>query len=509
MTRSASPNQPTCLPAPPARPPSWLHDSEVQAWQADLDQRVARVLVDSEQGLGFLEEHVEQASLEPRRLVLERALQAKADMVPCHCAKCQGPLIRLDRLSRSIRSRFGPVRLTRSYGWCARCEAWSFPADLALGLAANVTASPFIQEVAALLVSKMPAAQAEIVAQRLIGVPLTRSTLDREARRQGQRAQELRTEDCALLDSWNTVQAEASSLKQAPAQKPFTLILEIDAWNIRERDDWGQTEEQLALGKKPERWHWVYTATCFRLDHRGSTAGKRPIISERGYVATRLGIDDLMRQLHREAVRRGLWEAKEVLVIADGAVWIWNAVTDRFPKARQRLDLFHLNQHLWEVAHDLHGRDTPQARAFVEPLLARIRDDRAVDVIAQLEELKPQLAEAQRLKLEKQAQYLSNNLGRMEYKQALQAQRAQRARSKKNPPCPAAPAPATPAPLPEPVGSGAIESTARQYQCRFKRTGQFWTQVGDEALLCLETLWRNERWTDLFPHARLTAAARN
>ena len=132
-----------------------------------------------------------------------------------------------------------------------------------------------------------------------------------------------------------------------------------------------------------------------------------------------------------------------------------------------------------------------------------------MDVIAQLEELKPQLAEAQRLQLEKQAQYLRNNLGRMEYKQALQAQRAQRARSKKNPPCAAASAPSTPAPLPEPVGSGAIESTARQYQCRFKRTGQFWTQVGDEALLCLETLWRNERWTDLFPHARLTAAARN
>jgi hypothetical protein len=50
-----------------------------------------------------------------------------------------------------------------------------------------------------------------------------------------------------------------------------------------------------------------------------------------------------------------------------------------------------------------------------------------------------------------------------------------------------------------PVGSGAIESACRQYQCRFKRTGQFWTTPGDEALMCLETLWRNGRWDQLYP----------
>ncbi|MDH7502277.1 MAG: hypothetical protein QHJ82_06125, partial [Verrucomicrobiota bacterium] len=53
----------------------------------------------------------------------------------------------------------------------------------------------------------------------------------------------------------------------------------------------------------------------------------------------------------------------------------------------------------------------------------------------------------------------------------------------------------------EPLGSGAVESTASQYQTRFKRTGQFWTLEGDEALLALATLYRNQRWHLLFPHA--------
>jgi hypothetical protein len=61
----------------------------------------------------------------------------------------------------------------------------------------------------------------------------------------------------------------------------------------------------------------------------------------------------------------------------------------------------------------------------------------------------------------------------------------------------------------ESLGSGAIESTCRQYQCRFKRTGQFWTMAGDEALRCLETFWRNGRWQELYPHVKLTSPSLN
>jgi hypothetical protein len=42
---------------------------------------------------------------------------------------------------------------------------------------------------------------------------------------------------------------------------------------------------------------------------------------------------------------------------------------------------------------------------------------------------------------------------------------------------------------------------SRSYQCRFKRAGQFWTKIGDEALVGLETFWRTDRWHLIFPHA--------
>jgi hypothetical protein len=238
-------------------------------------------------------------------------------------------------------------------------------------------------------------------------------------------------------------------------------------------------------------------ATVFRLDHRGQTAGQRAIISQRGYVATRLGLEALTAQLYREALQRGLGQAKQVLVIADGAVWIWNLVKDRFPNARQQLDLWHGEEHLWSVAHDLHGRGTPEARAWVEPLLQQVRNDQTPAVIASLTELKPRLQEAQQKKLQTQIEYFEHNAHRMNYKEISAARTAVEAGT------------ATPEQSQranEPLGSGAIESTCRQYQCRFKRTGQFWTTAGDEALMCLETFWRNDRWHELYPHAKASPA---
>jgi len=41
----------------------------------------------------------------------------------------------------------------------------------------------------------------------------------------------------------------------------------------------------------------------------------------------------------------------------------------------------------------------------------------------------------------------------------------------------------------------------RQHECDFKRPGQFWSQTGDEGLMCLETFRRSGRWQLLFPQS--------
>jgi hypothetical protein len=465
-----------------------LLEQDIAHWREDLRQRLEQVQQHPEQGLGFIEEHVRQATLRLQCLLVQKAMQDKANAVDEKCPDCHHNLCdKKRRVPRWIDAYCGKVKLLRTHGWCPHCQQWVFPADRVLGLRTDSTASPLVQEMCALLVSKMPAEQAEALSLRVTGRSFSRSTLAREAQRQGENAQVVRQR---LVDA-PLGMASQSKTKAPPlvdqAPEPFTLVIQIDAWNIRERDYWGQTRTIRQRQQKVERWHWVYTATCFRLNHR-CTKGRfktksRAIITERSYVATRGGIEPLMQQLYYEARARGLGQAHRVLVIADGAVWIWNLAEDRFKDAIHRLDLYHANTYLWAVANELHGAGSPAARHWVKPLLKQIRNDQVANVITQLEDLKPRLADAAALAAGKAIEYYQNNQQRMKYKQA---------RKRK-----------------EPVGSGAIESTCRQLQCRMKRCGQFWSTRGDEALLCLEMFWRNERWELLFPHAKLTAASNN
>lgn len=465
-----------------------LREEDIAHWREDLRQRLAHIQSRPEQGLGFIEEHVRQSTLKLQQLLVQKAMQDKADAVDEVCPDCRGKLCeKKRRVPRSIDAFCGKVTLRRTHGWCETCEHWVFPADRVLGLREDSTASPLVQEMCALLVSKMPAEQAEALSLRITGRRLSRCTLAREAQRQGDSALEVRQQ---LVNAPVWV-APASPTKAALAAEsppqPFTLVIQIDAWNIRERDHWGQTEKMRRQDPKFDRWHWVYTATCFRLNHRctkGRSKNKlRAIITERSYVATRGGIEPLMQQLYYEARARGLAQAERVLVIADGAVWIWNLVEDRFKEAVQRLDLYHANTYLWAVAKELHGPGTRQSRQWVKPLLKQIRNDQVAQVITQLEELEPRLTQAAAKAAGRAIEYYQNNRKRMKYKQGR----------KRN----------------EPVGSGAIESTCRQLQCRMKRCGQFWSLRGDEALLCLDMFWRNQRWEMLFPHATLTAVANN
>src|SRR5580698_755691 len=404
-----------------------------------LEQSVRDFLVASDQNLGDIELAVERQSQDLLRLATEKAAQKKADLASPRCPVCQQPLSRIGHgHERTFQTRFGPVTIRRDRGYCKRCKKWRFPADGALGLEETAGYSPRVQEMTALLASKMPVSEASAVMEHLTGVKMPRSTLDREAKRQGERARELRRK----LDE-QACQEPKAALQPEMVLEPYPMNIQMDAWNIRERDLWGQTERLRQGGQEPERWHWVYTGTCFRLDHRGKTAGGRPVISQRGFVATRQGLDALREQLHAEALRRGLGQAAGALVIGDGAVWIWRLADDRFPQARQRLDFYHAVQHLASVGRALFGEDKDKLKEWLRPLAQQLKNQSSIKVVQRLEEILAAMPAGPAAEtVQKEVNYLQEHKERMDYRTA-------RRRG-------------------EPIGSGAIESTCRQTQCRFK-----------------------------------------
>jgi hypothetical protein len=386
----------------------------------NLAGKLQHSLCAADENLGHLEEQLLRGGHEVFRQMLEKAAQQKADAAGPRCPQCQN---RLSRVSgghwTTIQTRFGPIRLQRARGYCKRCRKWRFPADAHLGLPEEGTQSPAVQEIAALTVSQMPAAQAEHLVERLAGIKLSAATLGRQARQQGERAREKRTRFDQQMSRPEGHTQQDGDLQLQLALEPFTLIIELDAWNIRERDDWGQSRQKRAGGEEPSRWLWVYGGTCFRLNQRAQTAGGRAEILSRGYAMTRGGVDALKEQLWAEAMRHGLGRAAQVLIVADGAVWIWNLAGDRFPGARQRVDFYHVSQHLWSVAHTLHPDDAPAARAWVQPLLDKLQADASCEVISELEQLRDRVEGAARATVERETAYLQTHRERLDYGTAI------------------------------------------------------------------------------------------
>jgi len=131
------------------------------------------------------------------------------------------------------------------------------------------------------------------------------------------------------------------------------------------------------------------------------------------------------------------------------------------------------------------GEDRAAWAAWLEPLQRQLKNESAVKVIRQLEELLGELEEGSpaRETVGKELAYLRKHQGQMDYRDAQRRK--------------------------EPLGRGTVEATCAQNQCRFKRTGQFWSPAGDGALLCLDTFWRNERWHVLFSHTRPANLSKN
>lgn len=254
-------------PATPARRPQpcclEAFCRDLPTWAKQLQARMGHSVHASDHNLGHLEELIFQDTKPLQRTLLAEAARKKADATPS-CCPCYGrPLSRVSSgHARTFESCFGPLTVRRARGYCKRCGKWRFPADAALGLEDTAGYSPAVQEMAALSVSKLPVAEAEVVIERLAGVKLLRATLDREAKCQGELAQRRQEEKDARVQTPEGAAAVAQEIQLELPLQPFTLVIMLDAWNIRERDDWGRTRALRKKGQEPARWHWDYMRQC-------------------------------------------------------------------------------------------------------------------------------------------------------------------------------------------------------------------------------------------------------
>jgi hypothetical protein len=189
------------------------------------------------------------------------------------------------------------------------------------------------------------------------------------------------------------------------------------------------------------------------------------------YVAHLGGPEIFGRQLWAEARQRFWMHAADSLTLGDGAPWIWNLVGEHFYASHQVVDWYHASEHLASVAKTLHGEGTPAARRWYrrwETKLYQGHVDRLVQALRQQAKQQPQIADA----LRKEAGYFHNNRKRMNYLE-MRAEGY-------------------------PIGSGMVESAAKQYKARFCGSGMRWSRTGAERLLPVRTAIMSRRFDQMW-----------
>jgi len=350
----------------------------------------------------------------------------------------------------------GILKVKIWYGLDPGTGRWGSPMRQRWGLGPHQEMSPALEDKLAFTVTATRSYEEAATLAQKWNCPVDDSTLHALTRRLGTRAERQTQVRLESVAGELTPQRAASEL----------AVFMLDGYLVRYRGPgWGKRRTK----KKRVEWHEIKTGVFYLQEQAAQTEGGRGVLSEKVVVCWQGEGVELGRRLHWEARRRGLGRAQWILVLGDGAAWIWNVAADRWANAEELLDFYHASEHLWELARALYPE--AEVQEWVESRLHELRHGQEEKFLAEIKRLKPRRGQAGKT-IREQKNYFAHQAGRMHYQEM--ARRGW------------------------PIGSGAVESACSGKQNRFKRRGQFWTHAGVSHLEALIEARENNHWDELW-----------
>jgi hypothetical protein len=374
---------------------------------------------------------------------------------------------------KTIDTVLGPVTARRAWYHCAACGHGLAPRDAELGTGRG-SMSPGLAKMTARAATAVPFAKATSLLAELAGIALTAKRAERSAEASG-------TAAAAAIDA----RADAICSRQMiplppPGPAPDMLYIAVDGTGVpmvpaATQDRAGKADDGQARTRE------VKLACLFT---QTTTDGDGYPVRDPGsssYLATFDPAARFGQLVDAEARRRGCQHIRQLIVLGDGAVWIWNLADELFPAATQIVDLYHAREHVHDLA----------------TLATRLLRDSQPDWLAQrLEELDagdiPALLTAGRdLKFigtlarerDKQLGYFEVNAHRMRYRHFRSLSMF--------------------------VGSGAVEAGCKSViGQRLKLSGMRWSVPGATSIATLRCQEASNRWDEIWqrPHSQTPGA---
>ena len=315
---------------------------------------------------------------------------------------------------RWVLTHLGRYRIKRAYYWDPADSSGVLPLDERWDLDAREP-SPSLRRSIGMLTAEVPFLRGRRLMKQVALLDLPEKRMQESGEALGETIKQL-----------NQKEADAAKpmLRDANVGIPEVLP-EMQAGTLYIMMDGGR------INTITEGWREPKVATLFWGEDVVEVSKERRFILNKEYVAVLGDADELAERLWAAACRWEWWKAERVVVLGDGAPWIWNRASDLFPNAIQILDLYHAKEHIWDTARQLYGgvgkqKDkgagkSPKASSkdrrtseWARARISELKKGNVDAVIANLRSRRPKRAEAA-ASVEALISYLQDNKPRLKY----------------------------------------------------------------------------------------------
>lgn len=367
---------------------------------------------------------------------------------------------------KPILTALGPVIVSRPYYLCPHCHSGQFPADVELDIA-NQELSPGVRRMLATVGQDAPFDHGRQKMKLLADLEVTTKAVERTAETIGA--------DIAAREQKEVERAMQLDLPMVVGEPIPILYVLMDGTGVpvvRKETEGRKGKKQGEPAHTREvKLGCVFTQT--KWDAEGYPIRDPNSTTYTGAIETS---EEFGKRIYLEAWKRGWSRAQKKVVMGDGSEWIWNQAQEHFPGATQIVDLYHADEHLWDVTRTLHPNDEANQNRWImihQDLLEKGKIEKLVSSLRSIETSNAELAE----KIRTEAEYFARNAERMRYPEFRHQHLF--------------------------VGTGVIEAGCKTViGSRCKQSGMFWTVRGANAILALRCCQFNGRFQDYWEARR-------
>ena len=391
------------------------------------------------------------------KMMAEHGSGRREEAVVCRCGqRMESQGVR----RKELRTILGRVAYDRSRFLCPACRATRYPGDEAMDVV-GTTRSPGLRRMMARAGSQSTFKDGREDLRIYAGLDVSAKDVERVAEGIGQQ-----------MESWSERERQETLSREEhpePEKDIPVMYVSYDGTGVP------MTRPELAgvKGKQPDgtaktreaKLGCVFTQT--KIDEEGYPIRDPDTTTFVGAIET---AETFGWRIYGEARRRGLSQARKVVVLGDGAEWVKNLAEWHFPQACLIIDLYHARQHVSGLCRILFGSTEKKMERQRRRWWALLDAGRVENIVLQARRhlpIDPDLKTA----AEAEIKYLDKNKERMRYAEF----RAQGLF----------------------VGSGVVEAGCKTIiGQRLKQSGMEWTVRGANAIIALRCVMKSNRLED-------------